>query len=186
MRILPGAWLEPVLQELRIMKVAPHLPINGDLVDVGCDEPQILFQKVCKQMNSCVGIDIVVKPGKKGNVKILRQDLQKRIDVPDQSADAITFLAVLEHMKHPKEMIQEAYRILRPGGVLLVTVPSPASKRILEFFAKISLVRQEMVDQHENYFTVDQLRELSKKAGFSSTFVEHWEFGYNTFLKAVK
>jgi len=186
MRIAPNAWIEPVLQELRIWKIRPHLPKGGDLVDLGCDVPQILIDKVCNEMRTCTGVDVVVEPAKSGNITLLRQDLQKKVDLPSRSADAVTMLAVLEHMKHPKEMMQEAYRILRPGGVLLVTVPSPASKPFLDVFAKIGLVRQEMIDQHENYFTLEQLRTLARGAGFSDVFAEHWELGVNSFLKATK
>lgn len=186
MRIAPNAWIEPILQELRIWKIRPHLPKGGDLVDLGCDVPQVLIQKVCGEMRTCVGVDVVVKPKKNGNITLLRQDMQKKVDLPSSSADAVTMLAVLEHMKHPKDMVREAYRILRPGGVLLVTVPSPASKPFLDVFAKIGLVRQEMIDQHENYFTLDGLRQLALDAGFSDVVAEHWELGVNSFLKAIK
>lgn len=186
MRIVLNGWLESILQELRIWKISPFLPKGGVLVDVGCDDPQVLINKVRSQMKLCVGIDIVVTPKKFENVELLQQDLQKKIQYPSDSADAVTMLAVLEHMKHPQDMLREAFRILKKGGVLLVTVPSPASQKVLEIAAPLKIVRQEMIDQHENYFTLEDLRSIAKSAGFQTIHVEHWEFGVNTFLRAVK
>lgn len=177
---------EPLFDELRIRKILPHLPRGGVFVDIGCDQPQILIDRVCEDMKTCIGLDIVVEPHSYKNVKILRQDLRKKIELPSNSADAITLLAVLEHMKHPNEIVGECFRILKPGGVLLITVPSPASKPILELFAILGLVRKEMIEQHENYFTVERLRTLMEKTGFSHIVVDLFEVGCNTFCKAVK
>lgn len=178
--------LEPLFQELRIVKVLPYIPRGSRVVDIGCDEPQVLLSRIAPHMRSCIGIDIVVREKKEGNITILQQDLQKKVMLPSRSADVITMLAVLEHMKHPKEIVEECFRILKPGGMLLVTVPSPASKPVLEFFSAIGLVRKEMIHQHENYFTKEKLQRLAKQTGFSQVHVESFEFGYNTCMRAVK
>lgn len=177
---------EPVFQELRIRKVIAHIPRGGVLLDLGCDQPQVLIDRVRADMKSCVGVDIAVKPHAYGNVKILRQAISKKISVPSNTANAITMLAVLEHLKYPEEIVKEAYRMLKKGGVLLVTVPAPASKPLLEVFAKIGVVRKEMIEQHENYFTKSRLAAISKAVGFRKVEVSNFEFGFNTFLKAVK
>ena len=178
--------LEPILQDLRIRKVLPHIVPRGVLVDVGCDEPQELIRRVYRIMKRCIGLDIVAKPYKKKNITILKQDLQKTIKLPTNTADVMTMLAVLEHMKHPNEIVAECFRILKPGGMLLVTVPSPANKPLLELLSAVGLVRKEMIHQHENYFTVQRLTRLMKRTGFSFVHVELFELGMNTFCKAVK
>lgn len=177
---------EPLFQELRIRQIIEFIPKNSKLVDIGCDQPQVLIDRVCDDMESCVGIDIVVKEHRHGNVTILQQNLQKKIKLPSSSATVITMLAVLEHMKYPKDMIQECFRILRPGGVLLVTVPAPSSKPLLEVFAVLGLVRKEMIEQHESYFTPKKLTSLAREVGFSEVTVELFEFGFNTFMRATK
>ena len=179
-------YLEPVFQELRIQKIWKHLPVGGVHVDVGCDLPPVLLKRLRGRVKQRIGVDIIAARHKHGTLEILQQDLQKKIDLPTASADSMTLLAVLEHMKHPAEILKEAARILRPGGVLLVTVPSPASRPVLEILSAVGLVRDEMIHQHENYFTPTELISLSKKAGFSSAEVEMFEFGFNTFLKAIR
>lgn len=45
------------------------------------------------------------------------------IPVPDDSQDVAIMGELLEHVYDPRPVLQEAYRILRPGGTLLITVP---------------------------------------------------------------
>ena len=177
---------EFLFQRLRIRQVERHIPVGGVLVDIGCDCDQTLIKRMAMKMKKCIGIDIAVSARKSGNVEILQQDIQKKIDLPSNTANAITILAVLEHMKHPKDIIAECHRILKKDGVLLITVPSAAGRPILELFALVGIVRKEMIEQHENYFTKDQLRALCQRAGFRKVDVRSFEFGYNTFVKATK
>ena len=48
------------------------------------------------------------------------------IPVPDKSYDAILCTEVIEHIPDPISAIQEMSRILKPGGVLLITAPLQA------------------------------------------------------------
>lgn len=38
--------------------------------------------------------------------------------------DVVICSEVLEHLTHPQELVQSAYRILKPGGIMIVTVPN--------------------------------------------------------------
>lgn len=42
---------------------------------------------------------------------------------PDSSVDAMTMLDVIEHVADPDVVLAEAHRVLKPGGVLVVSVP---------------------------------------------------------------
>ena len=46
------------------------------------------------------------------------------LDLPAESFDAVTLWHVLEHVTDPGVLLGEIHRILRPGGVLLVSVPN--------------------------------------------------------------
>ena len=47
----------------------------------------------------------------------------KSLPVPDAIADAVTLLDVLEHVDRAEAAIGEARRVVRPGGVLIASVP---------------------------------------------------------------
>jgi len=60
--------------------------------------------------------------------------------VPDQSVDCVLSSQVLEHvLHHPMGYLEECWRILSPGGVMVVDIPNPATlaNGISEFRAMV-------------------------------------------------
>jgi SAM-dependent methyltransferase len=51
----------------------------------------------------------------------------RSIDLPSASFDAVVCLDVVEHLPDPACFLREAFRLLRPGGVLLFSTPNPDS-----------------------------------------------------------
>lgn len=47
-----------------------------------------------------------------------------RVPLPDQSLDYVTALDVLEHVRDDAAAVREFHRLLRPGGLAIVTVPA--------------------------------------------------------------
>jgi SAM-dependent methyltransferase len=52
------------------------------------------------------------------------QGTLKDMAFPDSSIYAIGVFDVLEHLEHPEELLQEINRVLKPGGILITTVPA--------------------------------------------------------------
>lgn len=50
-------------------------------------------------------------------------DLQTMADVPSDHFDAVICSEVLEHLPRPADALAQIHRVLKPGGVLIVTVP---------------------------------------------------------------
>jgi ubiquinone/menaquinone biosynthesis C-methylase UbiE len=59
-----------------------------------------------------------------GHVEWIRGDFTHRIPLPDHAADVLYCSEVIEHMDDPMPFIAEWRRVLRPGGVILVTTPN--------------------------------------------------------------
>ena len=53
------------------------------------------------------------------NIRFLRQDLQ-RLTLPDAQLDLVVVSQSLHHMQDPRAVLGEAFRILKPGGRLIV------------------------------------------------------------------
>jgi SAM-dependent methyltransferase len=51
------------------------------------------------------------------------------LPLADECCDLLTFFDVLEHIPKPHALLKEAYRLLRPGGLLVIKVPNAANLR---------------------------------------------------------
>ena len=51
----------------------------------------------------------------------------QHVNLDDDSQDIVVSSEVIEHLRHPEDLIKEVHRILKPGGVFCVTAPSRAS-----------------------------------------------------------
>lgn len=56
------------------------------------------------------------------------------IDRPDGSFDAVLCTEVLEHVPYPLETLRELTRVLRPGGILILTAPSNCLRHFDPYF----------------------------------------------------
>jgi SAM-dependent methyltransferase len=56
---------------------------------------------------------------------VLIRDISEGIPFPDGTFDNVFTIEVLEHVPNPFGAIAEIHRVLRPGGVWVVSVPNP-------------------------------------------------------------
>jgi SAM-dependent methyltransferase len=105
-------------------------------------------------------------------------------DVPDQSLDVVLCMSVLEHLWEPVETLRHFRRLLRPGGVCAVNVPSWRGKRALEFSAfRLGFSPACEMDDHKAYFDPRDLWPLLVRAGFMPHGIRCFrhKFALNTF-----
>ncbi len=87
----------------------------------------------------------------------------------DNSLDSYLSFGVLEHFEHGMlPALREAYRILRPGGVLVLTIPYPnLVYRLVQLRRRLSCQSALTDDEfYESTYTRDQLIEQASAAGF--------------------
>lgn len=80
-----------------------------------------------------VGIDIDAasvhharrKYGEKANLRFAQGDIQEP-PLADGCADAVTCFEAIEHVPDPRRVLEETLRILKPGGLFLVSTPNKA------------------------------------------------------------
>jgi SAM-dependent methyltransferase len=94
--------------------------LRGSLLDVGCgDRPyEDWIRRGPEGVTSDIGLDIYDGPG----VDIVVEP-DRRWPIDDASVDCILCNEVLEHVADRKHVTGEIARVLKPGGLLLVTVP---------------------------------------------------------------
>ncbi|WP_206750341.1 methyltransferase domain-containing protein [Helicobacter sp. MIT 05-5293] len=106
----------------------------------------------------------------------------------DESFEIITLLAVLEHLHHPIDMLNEIKRVLVPHGILLLTVPSHAAKPVLEFLSyKLHIISKEEILDHKRYYNKkDIVNSLSQVNGLKLLTHHYFQCGMNNFAKIIK
>jgi SAM-dependent methyltransferase len=106
--------------------LAPHMArCEGAVLDVGCGE--MPFRDLLAPSVNYSGIDVAMADefGMSGNSEIVPFD-GRVIPFVDASFDHVLCTEVLEHVEDPAALVAEIYRVLKPGGALLATVPFSA------------------------------------------------------------
>jgi SAM-dependent methyltransferase len=108
-----------ILREIR--KVLPLL--SGKLLDIGCGyKPyKSIFLSTKSKVTQYIGMDMNDNRSYDNKPEIGWDG--KTIPLPSNSVDCAIATEVLEHSPQPDALLAEAYRILKPGGILLITVP---------------------------------------------------------------
>lgn len=125
--------------------------------------------------------------GRDRGITLVEADLSERLPIPDSSVSATTSMAVLEHLDRPIVHLSEMYRILRSGGVAIITTPSARSKRFLELLAyRFHVIDPYEIRDHKHYYTESELRALLVSAGFQENSISYQPFGLNQLVVGVK
>jgi len=110
------------------------------LLDVGCGSGSLMF-KARDKFKEVYGIDIspsrveaakknaVEKFGENNNLHFSTCNVNEKIDFPNGMFDAVTCIAVIEHVFDPYCVVGEIHRVLKPDGIFIVEVPNIAYLR---------------------------------------------------------
>jgi SAM-dependent methyltransferase len=143
--------VDRLLQRWRIAKARPYVTPGARVLDIGCADGE-LFRRLAG-VGEGVGIDPdLPSPSSIPGVMLLKGLFPQALP-DDRPFDVITLLAVLEHVPPDaqKALALECARYLKPGGHLVITVPSPFVDHILAMLHFCRLIHGMALEQHYGY-----------------------------------
>jgi SAM-dependent methyltransferase len=111
------------------------------------------------------------------DLKVLTGDIIQH-HLPTEGLDAININHVLEHLKNPKEVLEECHRLLRKDGLLIISVPDLRSPQFTLGKENWFLLD---LPFHLFHFTEEGLSRLLKKNGFKVRQIKRFNLEYSPF-----
>ena len=151
------------IARIRMSKVAGFVKNGDNILDFGCGNQSLLLETMNNKLKSGIGVDYDTENRKKGNVEYVRFKFLNKLPFKNDFFDKVFLLAVLEHIdpNNVKILFNEFYRILKPKGIIILTTPTPHSKKILEFLAyKLHLISETEVRDHKMYYDRKKIEDL--------------------------
>lgn len=118
--------------EPRIKLVCEFISDSGArILDVGCNDG-FVSQFLKKNGNTVIGMEINPELGNSARQhidEVIVQDVEEPWQAEDNSFDVVHMGYILEHVLDYDFLLKEAHRVLKDGGVLIISVPNFAYVR---------------------------------------------------------
>lgn len=106
--------------------------VEGDVLEIGCSSG-VFSCYFAKFGHRAIGIDFVREQVRKArklaeemnvDAKFSQGDAHELVGFSDEIFHTVFLGEILEHVLDPKKVLDEAYRVLKKGGKLIVTIPA--------------------------------------------------------------
>jgi len=179
--------LEPLLARLRTQRANGLIPQKlreGRILDIGCGSyPYFLAHTAFKEKFAVDQLPLSRELAERNQIEFFELNLNAEPKLPfaESYFDVVTLLAVVEHL-NPESMailFRESHRVLRPGGMVILSTPAAWSDGLLRLMARLNLVSAEEIHEHAFAYTLPLIGWHFGQAGFKMTQVK---FGYFEFM----
>ena len=175
--------LEPLLARLRTQRANQLIPKDlreGRILDIGCGSyPYFLAHTAFKEKFAVDQMPMPRETAERNQIEFFELNLNAEPELPFGAGyfEVVTLLAVVEHL-NPESMaalFKECHRVLRPGGMVVLSTPAAWSDGLLHLMAHLGLVSAEEIHEHAFAYTLPLIGWHFGQAGFGMTRIK---FGY--------
>ncbi len=171
-----------------------RLPASAALrvLDLGCGYYATHLQAIGERLAEGVGVDfqIAEEVRQHPRLRFVISSIEDALtELPQDTFDVVLFISVLEHVWDPAMCLSHCHRVLKPGGRLLINVPTWYAKPVLELSAfKFGTSPACEMDDHKMYYSKRDLWPLLVRSGFkpSSIRMQYERLCMILFSTAVK
>ncbi|HEX2967105.1 MAG TPA: class I SAM-dependent methyltransferase [Syntrophorhabdaceae bacterium] len=154
------------------------------ILDIGCGS--IPFFLINTAFQEKYGLDQGIlnstkeQYNREQNIHLIDFDIERSTRLPfdDGYFGVVTMLAVIEHVtiSRAPALINEIRRVLKNGGIYIVTTPAPWTDTLLRMMAFVKLVSSQEIDDHKAAYDSKTLRSTIHKGGFETKNIESGYF----------
>jgi 2-polyprenyl-3-methyl-5-hydroxy-6-metoxy-1,4-benzoquinol methylase len=145
-------YMDFYLQRRRIAVARSYVPNGATLLDIGSADG-VLFETLSTHILRGIGIDPdITEQVTIGNYTLMHGTVPDT-QFPAASFDCITMLAVLEHIPRDaqQQLVEYCSACLKPGGRVIITVPSPLVDAILVVLQWLRVIDAMSLHQHYGF-----------------------------------
>jgi SAM-dependent methyltransferase len=127
MRSLEPAYKRGILDiDRRIASIVSRRYMHGrSVIDIGCSYGNMLqsFRELGYEVKGVDNDPDAMEECKRRKLPCVRADIERGLPLPDGSADNIFCSHIMEHVRDVPGLMKQCFRILKPGGVLIIVSP---------------------------------------------------------------
>lgn len=120
------------------------------------------------------------------------EGIPSTLSYADSSVDFVVFAHVIEHLYHPMTILKECFRVLKPGGKILISTDNAFMLTTLLHMLTLNDYLQEPIEMgaamnfhfwrgHNRFFSGPDLERMMKSLGFGIAETAYYEVFYNAF-----
>jgi ubiquinone/menaquinone biosynthesis C-methylase UbiE len=169
-------------------------PIERAIVDIGCGNlPIFLMTTKFSEKYALDKFDLDSdKEIQEYDINFLNYDIEagESLPFPSEYFNVVTMLAVFEHIEPGclHRTLEEIYRVLKSGGMFIMTTPAFWSDGLLKLLAKLHLVSAVEIEEHKDTYTPKKIHHMLTATSFAGDKIKngYFEFFLNIWVTAEK
>jgi len=111
------------IRNARCAELIPRFVPGGRVLDVGAGYGG-LSHRLLQLGYDVTAVDIDPSLCEHADVEVRRCDIMQGLPFADETFDVLTLTEVIEHMEDPFRCVRECNRVLKPGGIFVLTTPN--------------------------------------------------------------
>ena len=146
--------------------------LHGDVLEIGCGYGD--FAAWCAEEAGCrvtaldPSADAIAQASRRFPGVRFLTGVAESLPFENAAFDAVISLEVAEHLADPRKYFAESFRVLRPGGWMIVQTPNYPVKRVYDLIYRLLRRTPSWKDDptHISPFTFKKMKQLATQSGF--------------------